>query len=187
MADYCTVAEVNEVLGQSAAVDSTLIGSIITQVSGLFDRLTGETFASTSRTQTVSGLNGIAVIVLEFRPISITSVVEDSTTLDSGLYELDGYRLWRVNSNGTTINWANGTRNIVVTYASGFSTTPPAIHRACIEETVRGYMAANTQTGEGNRIGLTGKSPEFGGSYSYTEDDLSPITLRAVNAYRRMF
>lgn len=177
----------NTVLGQSAAVDSAFIGSLITQVSGLFDRLTGETFASTARTQTVSGLDGIAVIVLEFRPLSVTTVVEDSTTLDSGLYELDGFRLWRVNSNGTTINWANGVRNIVVTYSSGFSTTPPAIHRACIEEVVRGYMTANTETGEGNRIGLTGKSPEFGGSYSYTEDDLTPITLRAVNSYRRIF
>jgi len=187
VADYATVAEVNAVLGQDAAADSTLIGSLISQVSGLFDRLTGETFASTARTQRVSGLNGISVIVLEFLPISVTSVVEDTVTLDSGLYELDGYRLWRVNSNETTINWASGTRNIVVTYSSGYSSTPDAIARACIEESVRAYQAANTQTGEGNRIGLTGKSPEFGGSYSYTEDDLSPITLRAVNAYRRIF
>lgn len=188
MADYATTAEVNTVLGKASETDSdALIASIITNVSSLFDRLTGETFASTARTQTVSGLTGIAVLGLEFRPLSITSIVENDITLTGADYELDGFLVWRLDSDSKARNWESGTRNIVVTYASGFSATPGAINRACIEETVRAYMAANMTTGEGNRIGLTGKSPEFGGSYTYTDDDLSPITLRAVNAYRRGF
>lgn len=71
--------------------------------------------------------------------LSVTSVVEDGVTLDSGSYRLDpttGMFVERIGSNGLTAfgGLFGGTINsVIVTYVAGFQIVPPTVQQAVLE------------------------------------------------------
>ena len=78
-----------------------------------------------------------------------------------------------------------GRSNVYVEYTTRFETIPEDIERACLEETIRAWQGGN-QTGalDGNRIGIAQRSAETGTTLTYTTDDLTPTTMRMLQAYR---
>lgn len=99
------------------------------------------------------------------RAISITSVVENGTTLDPSQYLLDptGQRLYRLTTStlsstafGAYGYWAAGVNSVAVTYVAGYTVTPPAIQQGVLEilrhlwQTQRGVVNVMSRTGTGD-------------------------------------
>lgn len=100
------------------------------------------------------------------RAISITTVVESGTTLDSSQYKLDdtGQRLYRLTTSTISASssfgaygyWASGVNAVTVTYVAGFTVTPPAVQQGVLEilrhlwSTQRGAVNVMNRTGSGD-------------------------------------
>jgi len=190
---YTTLTRVKWVLGipGSYTTDDTRLNELIVGVSSAFDEYMGESFVSTDRTEYQGG--GInESLILNYYPLasdlSNMAVTEDTTSLTRNTdYIVEGYGLYRIADATTTIarTWAYGTRNIKIVYKSGRDFIPDDIQMAATEEVARSYNLANTDGGIGGRLGLASKSPEAGGSWSFTPDGWSPNTLAIVKRYRR--
>lgn len=64
-----------------------------------------------------------SMLVLSRRPlVAITSVVEDSDTLDTDEYEIDGYQLRRLDGDDNPSIWTAS--KVVVVYRAGWATVP---------------------------------------------------------------
>jgi len=188
---YTNKARVKWTLGIPTAytTEDDRIDELIQSVSNSFDNYVGHNFGSLTRSQYFGGGVNDA-IALDFRPKSSTvgsiTVTEGSTALVKDTdFRVGGRVIYRTDSSGNAKTWADGKRNVKAVYISGYDSTPQDIERAATEETVRAFQGANTDTGVGNRIGLTGKTPESGGSWSYTPDQWSQTTLMVLNNYRR--
>lgn len=97
------------------------------------------------------------------RAISITSVYENGTLLDSAAYVLDptGQRITRVTTgslNGPNYFgiWAPGAQNILVSYVAGFTNPPPAAKQGVLEiirhlwQTQRGSVSVMGRVSSGD-------------------------------------
>jgi hypothetical protein len=99
------------------------------------------------------------------RAVSITSVYENGTLLDSSQYQLDptGQRLYRLTTSSLSANsfgaygyWAGGVNSVSVTYVAGFAVTPPAVQQGVLEiirhlwQTQRGVTNVMSRTGTGD-------------------------------------
>jgi hypothetical protein len=93
---------------------------------------------------------------------SITSVVENGTTLTSDQYRLEpitGLFLERIGSNGIQsfgALWSGVTNSITVTYVSGFAIVPPSVQQAVLEalrhlwQTQRGVATVSALVSSGD-------------------------------------
>lgn len=88
---------------------------------------------------------------------SITSVVEDGSTLSSTLYEVEGASgfLWRLDADDDRIEWPAA--KIVVTYVAGFATVPDEL-KAAAAKLVADLYAANGANGNLKRERIEGVS-----------------------------
>ena len=99
------------------------------------------------------------------RAISIVSVYEQGTLLDSSQYEIDptGQRLYRLTTSSLSSTafgaygyWAAGVNSVKVTYVAGFAVTPPAVQQGVLEivrhlwQTQRGVTNVMSRTGSGD-------------------------------------
>lgn len=99
------------------------------------------------------------------RAISITSVYEQGTLLDSSQYEIDptGQRLYRLTTSSLSSTaygaygyWAAGVNSVKVTYVAGFAVTPPSVQQGVLEivrhlwQTQRGVTNVMSRTGSGD-------------------------------------
>jgi len=108
------------------------------------------------------------------KAMSITSVYENGTLLDSAAYSLDptGQRLYRITTGSLSGPnyfgiWAPGANNIQITYVAGFQTPPPAATQGVLEilrhlwQTQRGVrnVQSRIQTGDELTSGSTYSLP----------------------------
>ena len=99
------------------------------------------------------------------RAISISSVYENGTLLDSSQYLLDptGQRLYRLTTSSLSVSsfgaygfWAAGVNSVSVTYVAGYTITPPAVQQGVLEilrhlwQTQRGVVNVMNRTGTGD-------------------------------------
>jgi hypothetical protein len=124
--DVLTLREAQQSLDRARDDQSTLLESLITSVSRKIDSFVGPVVQRTVTAEKHSG--GCSFVLLHRRPaLTITTVVENGTTLTSGDYDLepDTGQLFRTTSaDGHVSVWAGGRRRVVVTYEAGrYATT----------------------------------------------------------------
>lgn len=186
MADLTSTADVKAYLGVSGSGDDTLIGEIVSAVSAHIHGLVGHDYeagpvSSEHHSAPISG-----AIVLDKPAASITTVVENTTTLDVGAYELEGDRLLYRKANGETVAWSTGSRrNIEVTYAT-VTTIPDDLAMAARE--VCAFMFKQTGAAQGGgRLGLSAQANQDAGTADYFAQALRQLPLSSVvlARYRR--
>lgn len=191
---YATIAQVKLAIGITSALHDAELTEIVSQVSRGFDTIYGEGFDSQSRKEWHNGFASGDGLLLDHIPDDTTPafvVVEDTTTLTiADDYRVSDYpsRLLTRMDDADTVRLSGfvpGQKNVRVEYDSRFTVIPDDIERACIEESVRAWQVRNSSgASDGNRIGITQRSPEAGTSLTYTEDDFSATTMRILNAYK---
>lgn len=129
-----TLAKVKSYLGISETADDTLLQNIIDSVSEAIEHYCGRRFALEERTEFYDG-EGSSSLVLKCRPVeSVSSIIDDtshnfpaSAEMDDDFYVFYPEAGIIELTNGT---FANGKRNVKVTYTAGFSVVPPAVEQA---------------------------------------------------------
>jgi hypothetical protein len=185
MADLTTLAAVKAYAGVSGSGDDTAISGIVAAVSALIHELVGHDYDGDTITGEVHSGPVSGAVVLEKPVASIGAVVEGETTLDSGAYELESERLlWR-KSIGGTIPWANGTRNIAVTYTTT-STVPADLELAARE--VCAFMVKQSNIGSAGaaRLGLSAQANVDTGSADYFVQALRQLPFASLTLRRFM-
>ncbi len=199
MSAYTTIAKLKLDIPISVATYDTVLLEIIEGVSGQFDVAYGETFSQKTRVEYHNGSHSERGIILQSHPDASLSVwdaaeevLEGTTTLVRGTdYFVDvpvTRRVLRLDGSGnmTGGGFASGTRNIKITYPTRWATIPDDIDRACIFESIAVWKRINVAgTNDGGSLGVSSRSPEVGTGLSFTLEDLSPGTLRLLEAYRR--
>ena len=146
--DMTVLDTVKMELGLTATTDDVLIAILIQQASSKAVELAGREFAAETMTEYFRqrwGQHCDTLLQLSRRPIkTVTSVVEDGTTLTSADYEILSVkgRLQRLNSSGNPQHWSSG--KIVVVYNGGFTMLTEesnALERIVIDEIKRLYAA----------------------------------------------
>ena len=205
--DYTTTAAVKEVLGIGVSAPDTQfdtrIAAIIPQVSRAMDwhvfgptDIGFSTADNTAKTFTEFHDGGCRSIILA-RWISDdatergeTEIVEDGVelTVDDDFF-VESYparRIFRVDgAEKFTLNFANGTRNIKVTYKPAHAATPSDIVRVANEESARAFLVQNTSIGDGGFLAVSQRTPDAGTVLTYRDDQWSPQSLRTLENYRK--
>lgn len=179
MSQYCDETELRHALPLDSQTKTANFADLISEVSDGFDQVLGFSFDGPGRVARLDGA-GLEKLMLPqpgARPGGIASVVEAGTTLDPALYELEplyGRYLLRLDSTGGVATWAEGSRNVVVTFAP--RAHPDALTQACIKEAVKIYRSR--QAGHAKVIG----SPRI--SELRYEDAFDPATMDLLQHIR---
>lgn len=137
-------------LGITDTVSDDQIESHIHQASALIVGYCNREFASekvTDSYRTDACARAIEALWLSRVPVgTIHTVIEDGTTLDAALYEVEARsgQLWRLDTNGKRTCWAAGVL-ITVQHTSGYTpltTLPHDIERACLDQVKAVFKAA---------------------------------------------
>lgn len=147
--------------------DSELL-AMTAAATGLIE---GQVGPITRRTVTDTVDGGRSTVILSTAPVaSVTTVVENGSTLASSAYSLDGESgvLTRLFGQSDAV-WADGARNISVTYVAG-RTDVPADLRHAVLETVRHLWT--TQRGAVRRSGTDDYQPGAGFSLPFRVREL---------------
>jgi hypothetical protein len=140
--DLTDLTTVKTELQISGTDHDTFLTSLITEASRAIMAACGQTLGAETVQQTER--NVCAPLLLARGPadtVSITSVVEDGTTLAATDYELDGFRLYRLSSD-KRVAWSAD--KVVVTYTRGYSlpaSVPVEVERVAIEMIKASYYA----------------------------------------------
>ena len=134
--DLCSRSDVKSYLGLTGESYDAVIDLLIPAASEAIERLCRRRFASADHTEYHDG-GGKDRLVLEHRPASAVSGVWDDldrefssdTKLDADDFVLDSDRGLLILRTGT---FADGVRNVKVTYTAGYSETPDDVTHACI-------------------------------------------------------
>ena len=201
---YATVQDVKWTLGITSSDDDVRILTIIEGVSRYFDLYVGEPLTQVTRNEQHDG--GVLTergLVLGFMPDAEANSLAAFRAWEDGVelvrhedfqidvpaqivYRLEGGQTDDPTQRGSVIAWAPGQRNVEFEYLTRFSPGFGAadIEMACREESARHYLAANTEAGDGNRIGITQRTPESGTTISYAPSEIAADTMRVLNQYR---
>lgn len=176
MAALVDVQTVKTFLGKVENGEDSLIATLIDGVSVAIESELGETVTGGAAVVDRMRGNGFPTVTTLQRIRSITSIVEDGTTLAASDYEIESPRTLTRLFDGQTANWSDG--DVVVTYSPGFSTVPADIRLAATMQTAFEYR--QTKSG-GDRLGLTSNSPgNDGETVSYTAHNLLPEVVRII-------
>jgi len=126
----------------AASADEDEIRRFIDAAQDLAENYVGAVLGRRTITETYDGQTDV-LRLRSPRAISITTVVESGTTLDSSQYKLDdtGQRLYRLTTSTISASssfgaygfWASGVNAVTVTYVAGFTVTPPAVQQGVLE------------------------------------------------------
>lgn len=135
MAELTTLAKVKEYLGIPDATtdDDALLTRLVTAASDYIETLLNRSFASAQYVQTENGNGRDTIVAADYPVRSVTSLTIDgraipeatSPTAAGYQFDEDGFYL-----RGYT--FTRGVRNVVITYAAGYDTTPPAVEDVAI-------------------------------------------------------
>lgn len=186
--DLTVLATLKSELSITDTASDTWLEDLIRQQSDIITRYCGRTtFGRETVTETFrlsSGDRGPLILGRDIAP-SITSVVEDGTTLSATDYLLDGSLLYRL-TDDVPSDW--GAAKVVVVYAAGYtliSGLPYDLERACLDGCVRAYSA------RGRDPTLRSEATEGIGSRSWVDPDkgggVIPAQVRdVIDRYRRI-
>jgi len=191
---YATIEQVKARIVITTTEHDTVLTEIVAQVSRGFDTIYGEGFDSQSRKEWHNGFASGDGMLLDHIPDADTpafDVTEDTTTLTIDTeFRVSDYpsRMLTRMEDADTVRlggFVPGQKNVRVEYTSRFTVIPDDIERACIDESVRAWQVRNSSgASDGNRIGISNRSPEAGTGLTYTEDDFTATTMRILNAYK---
>jgi len=135
------------------------------------ERYCNASFRRQSFTKTFNG--GSATLSLTAPVLSITSVVEDGTTLTSDDYDLDAVSglLWR-GEMGSGQSWARGAGIVTVTWLAGYANPPLPVQQGVLE--LLSHLWESRQ----------GTVPRFGGGGTIDPADASNGALTFLVPYR---
>lgn len=206
---YTGREDVKVLLGIAAGVDAVLdplLDALILQVSSAFDSHIFGTSAPRDQ-----GLV-ITQVATEYHDGGMTTVIpnylmaESETRRAPATTEIvvseDGVELvagvdWHIDDFPSNIihrtseaevfgrRFAAGHRNIKVVYPPAYEFVPHDIARAANEECARAYKGWNTDSGDGGALGITQRTPDAGTTLTYTVDDVSAMTLRVLESYKK--
>lgn len=146
--ELTTLAHVKEVLKIPTAVttDDDLIQNLITRISDDIEKTCGRSFHSATFTEYYNGDGGNRLLLNNYPISSITSLYDDTdrnygsdTLIDSGDYISDDAAGMVILDGGL---FAEGLKNIKITYVAGYSTIPSDLERACIDYVIADYLEA---------------------------------------------
>jgi len=143
--DYFTTAELRAVppMQDAGKYPEARILAAAAWVTGIIEREAGVSFVPRAKTRTLSGYGSTSITLPDPFVRSLTTVTVGGVAVDvSGLVFSDG--ILRFTGAGI---WTSGRDNIVVTYSSGYSATPPAdIKEAAIAGTRLRLLATNSNS-----------------------------------------
>lgn len=163
------------------------LAELVTVASNQVENYCGRTFAyGTGLVDYLDGTHTPRIWVLRPPIVTLTSVVYNGTTLVENTDFLVNYDVGRITRGDgrwdpdlMPLSWWVGTRNVVVSYAGGYSTIPHPVQMATA-------LAAQ-------HIALATSAPfksERLDNYSYTradvDADLPPAAMALLSAYRRV-
>jgi uncharacterized phiE125 gp8 family phage protein len=183
-----TLAEVRDALGITDTSSDTALTRYINRASAAVENHCGRIFARQTYTQTVRTDRARPSILLEQHPIvSITSVVEDDTTLETDEREFDAATgaLYRLDGDDVRTDWTDNGK-VVIVYVAGYlvptqsgagDDLPADITEAVIEVVKDRYF------GNGRDPRLRSETHEGVGSASYLDprDGDGPLPARAAD------
>lgn len=182
--DLCTLDQIKDYIGMtgSNAVIDTVIESIITSVTELFQSMCGvKQFKSKSYTEYYSGDNKRSIFLNQRPVISVESVSIDSdwtwsadSTIGSDEYMVINNEVLMKNDTFTY-----GDANIKVIYNAGYATIPDDLKLACIMETARIFKKRDN-------IDVTSKSYGDGGSVTKYMEGMLPEVKIILKKYRNI-
>ena len=190
MANYCTIDEVKNSLGQMVTEQyNGILLDIITAVTAEIDNYCHRSFALTSATRYFDGVDD-NLIVDDL--VSVTTLKLDTggdgvwdTTLTEGtdflLYPYNTSPKWlvKLTDNSTTSDFARGVRKgVQIAGTWGYSTVPEPVRQAALIQTCRLFRLS--QSGYGTEIG----TPDIGTSTVF--QGLSSDAKRMLGPYVRV-
>jgi len=182
MADLTTTAAVKAYAGVSGSGDDTAIGVLVTAISEVIAGVVGHDYAGATHTSEVYSGPVSGAIVLQAPAASITTVVEGTTTLGASDYELDGERLLYRKASSVASAWAEGNRNVAITYVDT-STVPADLELAARELGAWVLKQSHFDTGSG-RLGLAAQANADSGAADYFAQALEELPLLAFTMKR---
>lgn len=187
MGDLTTAANVKTYLGITGTSDDALIARIVSAVSARIESHCGRTLTTATYTSEYYDSIGDTRIVPKNVPVTtLTTVVENGTTLSASDYASDGYTITRL-SNGAVVAWASGERVIALTYTAGLGTAAGGTLPADLVELATAQAANEFQRTKpgGARLGIA--SSQVGpGTSGYIVGEWVPGALAVLSAYRRL-
>jgi hypothetical protein len=136
MPDYFTEAELKALPDMSAETSARITAAAAWAV-GVIERVVGTSFIARTVTDEAYDGGGDAIVLLKPYVLSITSATEDGIAVTDTLRVRSGVlRRFSSTTSFVPISWAAGVGNVLVTYQSGYSATPPAdIKEAALQAT----------------------------------------------------
>ena len=178
---------VHENITSGTTHDSILQSLIVAVSSAMVSWIGQEIEETTVTTEKIDSIGQVAIFTRHRPIVSITTLKENGTTLTENThFECLGNdkpigRIVRTGG-GLPIAWASGSRVISVTYKYGYKSVPQDLELACIKQ-VR-HEFAQTKASGANRLGVTGKALDTGGTLSYERDGFLPSVLQVMARYR---
>ncbi|CAB4173533.1 gp6 domain containing protein [uncultured Caudovirales phage] len=153
-----SVADAKAALNTTSDVNDDELRLYIAATTAVIEDIIGPVLSATGRTWTAHG--GRFTVLLPEKPLSITSITENGTTVPATGYvaDLASGIIYR-GTYAATFPWYPGVRNVVITYAVGASVIPPNVILAAREE-LR-FLYQQGQQGAGR--------PSFGDSAGYEQ------------------
>ena len=135
------LAEARSWLNMGSPDHDALILRALSKATEVAEQWTGETFRRTTFTEVLDG-GDRSLRLLRYPVLSVSQVVEDSTTLTADDWTLDqAVGLLKRGGPTSCLRWAPGWQNITVTYVAGYEVIPDRILGG-VEELTRHIFGA---------------------------------------------
>lgn len=137
----------------------------------------GRTYVRTTKVDTLDGGKTV-LILLDYPVLSVTSVVEDGTTLASTDYTVN-LRLGHLQRGSSLAprRWSRGYQNVVVTYVVGSAVVPPIVRKVALNGIERMWQTSRQAL-------HPGVEPFVGNFVTVAAGTLTPLELTAYNRQR---
>jgi hypothetical protein len=165
--DYFTLAELRALpdvtAGEFTDAQITTAGEFM---QAIVESECQASFVSRATVETLDGTGGTTLRLKTPYVLSITSVTVDGVTLTDQFTVDAGILERRTTGTYTPQPWTRGRRNIVVTYAAGYSSTPPSDIKGAVMWAARDrLMSQGSQNGIDVR--RTSVTNDLGGTIQY--------------------
>lgn len=160
MPEYFTLTELKALPDMSSETDVRIEAAAAWAVA-VIEREVGTSFVSRTVVETHDGTSTGAIVLASQYVLGVTSVTEGGVAV-AGVTARDGI----LTKSGGSRSFATGTGNVVVTYAAGYSTAPPADVKEAALQATRWHLlegrAANTVNAR-----QTSHTDDLGGTVTY--------------------
>jgi hypothetical protein len=179
--EYFTLAELRALPDVGATPDDDTVEAAAARVVSIIERVCQTSFIS--RTVTAERHDGGCYEIALKRPwiLSVTSATENGVTVTDTLRVKDGLLRRYATGSYSPKPWLAGFDNITVTYAAGYSATPPGDIKDAALQATRYRLISKAPTASMNDR-ATSYSNEFGNVNLSVASDRAPFGLPDVDA-----